>query len=894
MRTPVGTSRAGLSLALLLVVLGFGAIGAGSARAGELTLPSGFRDETVFSALEEPTMVGFAPNGEVFVAEKTGTILVYEGLSDPEPEVFAELSTAVFDKGDRGLLGLAIDPGYPAEPYVYALYTFDHVLLEEAEGEYPRWGSEASPKGDPCPLPPGADVDDCPVSGRLVRLTAEFAGGHVRAAEGSLPEHPGAPEEEVLLEDWCQQDVTHSIGDLAFGPEGALYVSGGEGAGYVSPDYGQIGWPHPNMCGDPPSGFGLAPSSPTTAEGGSLRAQDVLSPEDPISHADPTSLDGSLLRVNPDTGEGWPSNPLAGSADQNARRIIATGFRNPFRFAIDPAGGHAYVDNVGSSEYEEIDQVPLESEDLYNSGWPCLEGPEHQFLWRELHVGICEYLYAHPGLVSQPLFDYSHDSEVLPGDHCPYGAGSAITGNTIYRGGAFPADYEGALFFADSVRDCIWTMTVDEHGEPDPSTLRLFASGEQGVYDAVDIEVGPEGDLYYVGKNSGIGTGSVHRISYHPNAPLARLRVDQPYGSEGRTFHFDAGESSDPQGNPLSYEWDFGNGVFVAGGREGDHVFNDAENHTVSVRVDDTEGNSSLARVTVYPGDAPPAAEILTPEGNLEWHVGQTIEFSGRAKDAEGASLRYTHLYWDARLLHCPFGPTECHAHPLQLFPAVESGSFLAPDHDYPSYVELVLTATDSRGLAGTAKVKLKAEPVTLTVASSPSGVPLVAGQLAGPAPFSVTAIMNSHLTLSAPQVHETGGRRYTFERWSDSGAAAHTVFAGAPSLYTAFYSAPGGSGALGPVAGGGPAVPLRVRITSRPPARTKSPTARFAFGSNVPGARFRCRLDRSRFGSCGSPKIYRRLEPGRHRFAVEASVAGSGTAAAKPVAWEVLPRTRR
>src|SRR5688500_15965092 len=116
--------------------------------------------------------------------------------------------------------------------------------------------------------------------------------------------------EQVLIEDWCQQYGSHSVGDLAFGADGALYVSGGEGASFTFADYGQGGGspgsPTPkNPCGDPPGGVG-ATLTPPTAEGGALRSQDLRTIGDPVS------LDGTILRVDPDTGAAMPGNPLIG------------------------------------------------------------------------------------------------------------------------------------------------------------------------------------------------------------------------------------------------------------------------------------------------------------------------------------------------------------------------------------------------------------------------------------------------------------------------------------------------------------------------------------------------------------------------------------------------------
>ena len=131
--------------------------------------------------------------------------------------------------------------------------------------------------------------------------------------------------------------------------DGALYASGGDGASFNFADWGQDGAPL-NPCGDPPGGVG-ATLSPPTAEGGALRSQDLRTAGDPVS------LDGTVIRVNPATGAGLPTNPLASSADPNARRIVAYGLRNPFRVTERPGTDELWVGDVGWNDWEEINRL---------------------------------------------------------------------------------------------------------------------------------------------------------------------------------------------------------------------------------------------------------------------------------------------------------------------------------------------------------------------------------------------------------------------------------------------------------------------------------------------------------------------------------------------------------
>jgi hypothetical protein len=135
--------------------------------------------------------------------------------------------------------------------------------------------------------------------------------------------------------------------------------------------------------------------------------------------------------------------------------------------------------------------------------------------------------------------------------------------------------------------------------------------------------------------------------------------------------------------------------------------------------------------------------------------------------------------------------PSNCHSHSIQSFPATASGSFTAPDHEYPSYLELSLTATDSTGLQHTATRRLDPQTVPLTFQTSPTGLTLTVGGVPATAPFSRTVVVGSKNTITAPSPQASGSTSYQFSSWSDGGAQTHDVIAGAtPATYTANYSA--------------------------------------------------------------------------------------------------------
>jgi glucose/arabinose dehydrogenase len=348
-------------LAVAAVVAALVGTPASSGAAGPVpSVPAGFTDTELWTGLTRPTAIAFSPDGRVFVAEKSGIIKVFASLSATTPTQWADLRKQTFDNYDRGMLGLVVDPklGTLGHDFVYALYTYDAPPGQTA----PVWH-------DKCRANPGITTDGCAVTGKLVRIPVNADGTAGRA-------------KPLIQAEWCQQFTSHSIGHLAFGPDGDLYVSGGEGASYTQADYGQLGGTLPdtptpaNVCGDPPEPVGTPDSIPTT-EGGSLRSQ---SPRRPSGH--PVLLSGSVLRVNPKTGAGVVGNPMYNSADKssNASRVVAYGFRNPFRFTFRPGTPEIWVAEVGAGTWEEIDRIPsAASTPMKNFGWPCYEGTQvHQ------------------------------------------------------------------------------------------------------------------------------------------------------------------------------------------------------------------------------------------------------------------------------------------------------------------------------------------------------------------------------------------------------------------------------------------------------------------------------------------------------------------------------------
>jgi hypothetical protein len=183
-------------------------------------------------------------------------------------------------------------------------------------------------------------------------------------------------------------------------------------------------------------------------------------------------------------------------------------------------------------------------------------------------------------------------------------------------------------------------------------------------------------------------------------------------------------------------------------------------------------------------GNTAPTAVINAPPAGTTWKVGDVINFSGSATDAQDGTLPASALSWDLIMHHCP---STCHEHPLRSFDGVASGSFVTPDHEYPSYLELKLTAKDSGGLTDTKSLRLDPKTVVLTFQTTPGGLSLTVNSTTSKATLTRTVIVGSRNTVSAISPQPKANKSYSFASWSDGGAQTHTIVAPAvAATYTA------------------------------------------------------------------------------------------------------------
>lgn len=540
----------------------------------------------------------------------------------------------------------------------------------------------------------------------------------------------------VILNNIASPCGNHNGGDLHFDADGKLYVSTGDG--------------------------GCA---------GSLATNNLARYR--------SVLNGKILRINPD-GSIPADNPFAnasgsvvcGASAPNAsggicRETYAWGFRNPFRFAIRAGTNQLYANDVGQNSREEISDVTAGND----YGWDCREGKQDNNTG-----GLCS---PRPSNMIDPLYDYGHAAGLC-----------SITGGAFAASaGAWPAPHDGAYFFGDYCGNAIYRLT-NTNGTYGRST---FATVTGGNIVSLMFDSGANA-LYYT--TSG---GRVGRITYTGGgnrAPTAQISANPTSGPTPLAVQFSSAGSSDPDGDALTYSWNFGVSGATSTQANPSYTYQNAGTYIAVLVVTDARGASSPpAQITIDPGNTPPDAAILSPSSDARFVVGQIITLTGSANDAQDGDVTAS-MRWEVLLHHVPLNlPITGHTHPF--FSGTGNNLAMPPmpppedlDAAPLSFLEVRLTARDSKGLARTITQTLQPERVALTFATEPSGLKLsVAGTMVT-ATHSATVWQNWALALAAPALQlDASGNAWRFASWSHGQPASHTLVVPASSAtYTARY----------------------------------------------------------------------------------------------------------
>jgi glucose/arabinose dehydrogenase len=351
------------------------------------TGPDRLRVELHTAGLTDPIGITHAGDGSgrLFVNERAGRVRVITGDGSLLEEPFVDLSNRVLFGNERGLLGLAFHPDFAANGRLFVHY---------------------SRAGD------GATV--------------------VSELQASTDRDSADPDSERQLLSVAQPFANHNGGQLAFGPDGYLYIGLGDGG----------------SGGDP-----LGNGQNRNVLLGKILRLDV----DRQSAGDPYGIpaDNPFAAGGADPGAGLPE-------------IWAYGLRNPWRFSFDPEGGAMYIGDVGQGSWEEIDRQPGDSRGGENYGWSVMEGRQ------------CFQFDCDQAPYVKPIAQYSHE------------VGCAVAAGHVYRGNEYP-ELDGVYVFADYCSGIFFTLQIDE-GTISPkqvldSELRVTAFGvsETGELYAADL-----------------------------------------------------------------------------------------------------------------------------------------------------------------------------------------------------------------------------------------------------------------------------------------------------------------------------------------------------------------------------------------------------------------------
>jgi glucose/arabinose dehydrogenase len=359
----------------------------------------GLSARVALTGFAEPTDFAFLTPTRVLVSEKRG--VVWEAnLSTNERRIVLDLRKDTSLGYFRGLMTVAADPAYAHKHFIYVLSSVTN-------------GKATSTK---------------PTTARLTRYTLGATGeaenphvllGTVRGRSCStLPSSA----------DCVPSDLDHIGAEIAFAPDGTLFLSTGDGGGYDS-----------------------------RVEKEALRAQDV------------NSLGGKVLHITR-SGLGVPSNPFFdGNAKDNRSKVWATGLRNPFRLARDPQTGALVAGDVGSHRFDELDVV-RRGADL---GWPCYEADVHHPPYAL--TSFCSSFYTrNTSSLSWPVKAEPSTTVIVGGTFLPKGLAADVDGTYVFA--SLGHGWLRAMSF--STRDLAATTHVLAQKLPGPVAIHVSPAGD--------------------------------------------------------------------------------------------------------------------------------------------------------------------------------------------------------------------------------------------------------------------------------------------------------------------------------------------------------------------------------------------------------------------------------
>ncbi|WP_049788328.1 ThuA domain-containing protein [Isoptericola variabilis] len=597
-----------------------------------------------------PFAMDIAPDGRVFFTELVrGQIRVY----DPRTQTTTTaLEIPVYSGGEDGMLGIALDEDFENNGFLYQYYSPASEDDTDPASFFNRL-SRFTVTGDE----PGATVIDPESEVVILEVPAR-----------RLPDEPGHTGGGLIID--------HRTGDLYLG---------------VGDDVN----PHSE-----PSG-GYAPIS--EREGTFHDARETS--------ANTNDLRGKILRIHPeDDGtytipEGNMFPEAEDTEDKTLPEIYAMGFRNPFRFTIDPETGDLGVadyspdngsDNLATRGPAGIAEWNLVKEPGF-FGWPLCMGDNEPFRdvdYTTNPVTVGDFFdcdapindsVRNTGLTELPPAQpadlwYGYQRSSVPGA-INAGGGLAPMGGPFYQfdpeldsDTKFPEYYHGKPFFYEWARNQMFSIDLKDPragaGESDVEKVNRFLPTEQFLA-PIDSKFGPDGSMYVLDWGGGFGRhnpdSGLHRIDYvsGSRSPEAVATATPDSGTVPLEVTFDGTGSSDPEGDQLEYAWDFdGDGTVDATEATATHTFTENGVYDVRLTVTDTAGKTGTATVPVAVGNTRPEVSFDLPPTGAFFDFGDTISWDVSVTDAEdspdGSEIDDSRVIIQAALGH------DAHAHPSE------------------------------------------------------------------------------------------------------------------------------------------------------------------------------------------------------------------------------------
>ncbi|MFS8197451.1 PQQ-dependent sugar dehydrogenase [Streptomyces sp. CWNU-52B] len=556
----------------------------------------------------EPMTLAVLPDRSVLHTARDGTLR----LTDAGGTTSVAGRLDVYSHDEEGLQGVAVDPGFTSNRYIYLYYA---PVLSTPGGDAP---------GD------GTTADFAPFDG--VNRLSRF----VLKADGTLD---NASEKKILDVPASRGICCHVGGDIDFDAAGNLYLSTGDDTNPFSSD-------------------SYTPIDERATRNPAFDAQ--------RSAGNTNDLRGKVLRikVNADGSYAIPSGNLFPAGTAKTRpEIYAMGFRNPFRMSVDRATGIVYLGDYGPDagsasptrgpggqvEFNRITKAG-------NFGWPYCTGDNDPYIDYDFATGASGSAFncAAPtnnspnntGLTSLPPVQPAwipYDGASVP----EFGNGSeSPMGGPVYRYDAastsevkFPQEFDGDFFAGEFGRR--WIKRIESGGDGTVQSINAFPwSGTQ----VMDMAFGPDGALYVLDYGTGYFNGDANSALYRIEhvvdglAPTAQAKASVTSGKAPLTVPFSSAGSTDPDGDSLTYAWDFGDGA-TSTAADPSHTYTTDGQYTATLTVKDTTGKSASASVQITVGNTAPTVRLDLPLDGSIHDFGDAIPFKVTVTDPEDGTI---------------------------------------------------------------------------------------------------------------------------------------------------------------------------------------------------------------------------------------------------------------